>query len=73
MKAMSSIAARDGYPMTLPIFGVGHSLGSKLQARLGRQVDRFGRRPPARPALSRSRRIEQPTAAPRARCPRRCS
>lgn len=31
MKALASIAARDGYPMTLPIFGLGHSLGSKLQ------------------------------------------
>lgn len=33
MAALSSIAARDGYPMTLPIFGLGHSLGSKLQVQ----------------------------------------
>ena len=33
LAALSAVAIREDYPMTLPIFGVGHSLGAKLQVR----------------------------------------
>ena len=34
-RTFAAVAAREGYPMSMPIFAAGHSLGCKLQVILG--------------------------------------